>query len=67
MYKFKYETLLFRTVEEKIYPDKQLVSVFLISDHLMEMNCVEVRPLTIDHLVYALVRNFTSVPTPLYS
>ena len=53
------KSLEFKNVENKIYPNLQLLSTFFISRVFLERGYVEVRPLTIGHLLFALSRNYS--------
>ena len=52
------DELLFTQIENKIYPNRQLVGSFLISDRLLIQSASEIRPLTIGHFLFAVCRNY---------
>jgi hypothetical protein len=52
------QTIEFKTIENKIYADKQLASVFLVTDRFASMRTMEIQPLTITRFVTAVAKNF---------
>ena len=52
------KSLEFRKIENKIYPNLQLVSTLFVSRELLETNCFEIKPLTIGHFLFAVGRNY---------
>ncbi len=49
--------VVFSRVGNEIYPNKQFVGSFFVSRELLWKAEIEVRPLTIDHLIRGLARN----------
>ena len=53
------EELLFTEgLDNRIYPNKQLALHYFISDGLLFCGALEVRPITIGHIIYCVFRNY---------
>lgn len=53
------EELIFtKELDNRIYPHKQLAYSYFIADYLLMKRAFEARPLTLEHLLYAVVRNY---------
>jgi len=52
------QTIEFKTIENKIYADKQLASKFIITSKFMHNSTLEVQPLTITRFITAVAKNF---------
>ncbi len=51
----------FTIVENKIYPSHQLLLSYFIADRVVVNKTIEIRALTIEQLLYALLRNYSRI------
>ena len=52
------ELIFTKELDNRIYPHKQLAYSYFIADYRMMARTLEVRPITLGHLLYALARNY---------
>ena len=57
----KYQEIIFSTTAGGVFPSHQLAKSFLVSRRLLDIDAVEVEPLTFSRFVRAVVINFSAI------
>lgn len=55
------ELVFTRELDNRIYPHKQLAHSYFIANHRLINNTFEIRPITIGHILCAIVRNYARI------